>query len=331
MIIRGLSLGYVTVLVIACAAAALPIPGNNRGDSFVMIAALLIPIFVAAYLARLLVTRHPHPTRKAVADLTAHWPKLMGATVVYLSMALSLEVFSGIKKSIPFVVPFYLDPFLIDLDRAIFFGTDPWRLSHAVFGWATQPIAWIYNTWHLLHIGMAIWIAFAFNEAQKIRFAMVLQFVWIFLGGGLAMLLSSVGPIMVGDFYGDRSFDPMLATLQAQVPTVIAVKDTLIDTMDDPLLISGISAMPSIHVAIAVTTALWLQGFKIRALTLAGWAYATVIYVGSIHLGWHYATDGLLSAPLVLVAWWLSGKYVRWLETREFALGKPASPTLPEA
>lgn len=322
MIIRGLSLGYITVLAIALTATVLPIPDNNRGDSFLMIALPLVPIFLALHVAKLLLTRDPHPTQRMIADIKAHWPKLIGAGAIYASMAISLEVFSGIKKSIPFVVPFYLDPPLVELDRALFFGTDPWRITHGLFGWATRPIAWLYDTWHILHIGMAIWIALSVDEAQKIRFAIVLQFIWLCLGGGLAMLLSSVGPIMVGDFYGDRSFDPMLATLTEQVPRVIAIKDTLIQTMDDPLLISGISAMPSIHVAIAVASALWLQRFKIKPLSVVGWAYAFAIYIGSIHLGWHYATDGLVSAPLVLLVWWLAGRYVRWLERREFSIGE---------
>ncbi|MEL7446897.1 MAG: hypothetical protein AAGK02_13995, partial [Pseudomonadota bacterium] len=228
MTIRGISIGYLTVLAIALLAAVLPVPDNNRGNSFLMIAFLLIPIFLAGHAARLLITRHPEPTRQMITDLKTHWPKLLGAGAVYLSMAVSLEVFSGIKKSIPFVVPFYLDPFFIELDRTLFFGTDPWRITHALLGWATQPIAWLYNTWHVLHIGMAMWIAFALDESQKIRFAIVLQFIWIALGGGMAMMLSSVGPIMVGDFYGDRSFDPMLAILNDQVPSVIAVKDTVL-------------------------------------------------------------------------------------------------------
>ncbi len=324
MAIRGITVGYLTLIAVALLAVLLPVPDNNRGDSFLKIAVLITPLLAAVYLLRLLIRRHPEPAKQFVADVKTHWPKLLGAAAVYFSLAVALEVFSGIKKSIPFVVPFYLDPFFIELDRKLFFGTNPWRITHALFGWATQPIVWLYNMWHFVHIGLAVWIAFSLSEAQKIRFALLMQFIWLALGGGLAMLLSSVGPIMVADFYSDRSFDPMLEVLSQQAPSVIAVKDTLIATMDDPLLISGISAMPSIHVAIAVAAALWLQQFKIKLLTGIGWSYVAVIYIGSIHLGWHYATDGLVSAPLVLLVWWITGKYVRWLEPREFVIGKPA-------
>lgn len=320
MVIRGLTIGYFTALAIALVAAILPIPDNNRGDSFLKIALLVIPILLAAQPVRLILTGHPEPTRQLLEDIRRNFKNLLWAVVIYFSLALCLEAFSGIKKSIPFVVTFYADPVLIDLDRILFLGTDPWRLSHMLLGWSTSLIVSIYNAWHFVHLGLAIWIAFSFDEARKIQFALTIQFVWLILGGLMAMLLASVGPVMVGDFYQDESFDPLLLVLRESAPTVVATKDILIATMDDPLLVSGISAMPSIHVAIGVLAALWLQSYRIALLTWAGWSYALAIYVGSIHLGWHYSTDGLVSAPLVVAMWWISGKYVSWLKSREFTI-----------
>lgn len=106
-------------------------------------------------------------------------------------------------------------------------------------------------------------------------------------------------------------------------PRVLVVKNVLIATMDDPLMISGISAMPSMHVAIAVLFALWLQSYRNTWLTITGWAYASVIYLSSIHLGWHYATDGPVSAAFVASVWWLVGRF-QALGTRQAA---PAPPT----
>lgn len=322
MRIRGISFGYLTVIAIALFALALPVPDNNRGESFAYIAILLSPLVLALHPIRLMIARHPSPIGQIIEDLKRHWPKLIWSVALYLSLAMSLETFSAIKKSIPFAVPFYLDPFLIELDRTLFFGTDPWRITHAAFGWATPAIEWYYSGWHLVHIGLAIWVAFAFDEAAKIRFTLLLQFIWLGLGGGAAMLMSSVGPIMVGDFYEDRSFDPLLDVLSEQAPTAIAIKNALISTINDPMLISGISAMPSIHCAIATAVALWLQHFGKWPLTVLGWGYLVAIYIGSIHLGWHYATDGLFSAPLVVLVWWLAGRYVRWLETLDLGARK---------
>lgn len=327
MVIRGITFGYLTIIAIACLALALPLPDNSRGDSFLTLAVLVIPIFLCAQPLRLMLSRHPSPTRQLIADVRTHWPKILWAAALYFSLAVTLEAFSAVKKSIPFIVPFYLDPFLIDLDRFLFLGTDPWRITHALFGWLTQPILWLYNGWHMAHIGLAVWIAFAFDEVQKVRFTLLLQFIWLGLGGGAALALSSVGPIMVGDFYANNDFLPLLNVLQQEAPSLITTKNLLISTMDDPLLISGISAMPSVHVAIATAIALWLQRYEIRVLTVLGWLYTGAIYIGSIHLGWHYATDGLFSGVMVLLVWWLSGRYVAWLSAREFADGRFSVPS----
>lgn len=321
MALRGLTIGYLTIAAIALGAYLLPLPDNARGDAFFTLALLCVPAFIAIQPVRLFLQRHPAPLRQLASDLRTHWRAILWTGVIYASLAVSLETFTSIKKSIPAHNWFYADPFLIDLDRTLLFGFDAWQLSHNLLAWTTPFQVWVYNGWHFVHVGLAVWIAFAFDEAQKIRFTLLLQFVWLVLGGLLATLLSSVGPVMVGDFYDDARFDPLIAALQERAPSVLAIRDTLVATVDDPTLISGISAMPSIHVAVAVCAALWLQRYRVLPLTVLGWSFAAAIYIGSVHLGWHYLTDGLVSAPLVLAAWWLTGRYVGWLETRDFTIG----------
>jgi len=64
--------------------------------------------------------------------------------------------------------------------------------------------------------------------------------------------------------------------------------------------------MPSVHNALSVLFA--LAAFKINRI--AGWAataYALLIWLGSIYLGWHYAVDGLAAALLTFVIWPVAG------------------------
>ena len=35
--------------------------------------------------------------------------------------------------------------------------------------------------------------------------------------------------------------------------------------------------------------------------------YAFLIWTASVHLGWHYALDGVLAALLTVVLWWVTG------------------------
>ncbi len=305
-------LGYLVIALVGLIAHFIPVPENSRSEGFVIMAMkALIPIAMGR-LIFLAYKRNPAPLKQFRIDLQTHWPWLIKTAIVVCALAVTLETGSGIKKSIPGLMPFYADPFLIELDRAIF-GIDPWRITHALFGWATPAFVLLYDAWHAVHIGLAFWIALSFDEARKIRFALCFQLSWLLLGGALATFWSSVGPVMVADFYPDQSFVPLVETLRESAPQVIVVKDLLIATMDDPLIISGISAMPSMHCAIAVLFALWLQTHGNRWLTIAGWVYAAAIYLISIHLGWHYATDGPVSAVAVLAMWWGIGKLQRAL------------------
>lgn len=69
--------------------------------------------------------------------------------------------------------------------------------------------------------------------------------------------------------------------------------------------------MPSMHVAVATLIALAAGSYR-RWLGLALAPVVPVIWIGSIHLGWHYAVDGQLAVPLVLGIWAVSG----WVVTR---------------
>jgi membrane-associated phospholipid phosphatase len=79
--------------------------------------------------------------------------------------------------------------------------------------------------------------------------------------------------------------------------------------------IGGISAMPSLHVASSVLLALY--GFRVSRAH--GWcltAFALMIFLGSIHLGWHYAVDGYLGAAVAFGSWAIAIRLQQWQSRR---------------
>ena len=69
--------------------------------------------------------------------------------------------------------------------------------------------------------------------------------------------------------------------------------------------------MPSMHNASALLYA--LAGYQVsrfagRLLSV----HAILIFIGSIHLGWHYAVDSYLAWALTLVIWFAMAPVSRW-------------------
>ena len=66
---------------------------------------------------------------------------------------------------------------------------------------------------------------------------------------------------------------------------------------------SGISAMPSMHIAIATLNAFFLTATRQRALAISGWLFMAIIQFGAIYSGWHCAVDGYVSMVVVALIW----------------------------
>lgn len=316
---KGALIGYSTIAVLAIAPMAvletIDAPVKDIGTPpFVVFTASIAVILVVLRPIWLVVRLHPRPTRQLISDLRRYSPWLLSCLFVMFAVTQTMQGVSNIKNTIPFTNPFWADPVLIQFDRALFFGFDAWQLTHAIIPpKGTLVIDWIYAAWQLVQLAFCMTMALLFDRRLQLQAVLSFQVSWLFIGNLIATAMSSVGPIFVANFWSRNDFLPIVERLHAEGATyAIQTVNYLLETQATNALGSGISAMPSMHVGIAVLVALF---FRQRLAKFQGiaWVFVVLTYVGSIHLGWHYATDGIVSAFFVVIIWKAMRSYVAWL------------------
>lgn len=245
------------------------------------------------------------------------------------------STFSSFKSLIPVVAPFSWDEAFVSLDHWLHFGVHPWELLQPLFGTPvlTSALNAVYNAWYFVMFFVFAWqIVSLKRPALRMQFLISFVLYWIVIGTGLAMLFSSVGPCYYGRVTGLA--DPYVPLMQylhaaaAEFPVwALPTQEMLWQAYQskEAALGAGISAMPSMHVAIAVLLALfgWQVG---RGLGIALTVFALLIQLGSVHLAWHYAIDGYVSAIAGVIIWYAVGWALRRAGYRNENDARPASP-----
>lgn len=232
--------------------------------------------------------------------------------VVVVLFCLGLAAFSTFKTAIPRVVPFYADPVLADLD-AFIHGGNPGEVVHMLVPrWAQYPLANLYGPiWFVLWFGLMAVVALHPDRRFRQRYFWAMALTVAGLGTAAATALSSVGPVFYAEFFGSDRFAPLMAAVagSAAGEYMQIASGYLLGSYRTGASVTGggISAMPSMHLAVVTLNALMLGRLDRRA-GLMGWLYVGLILVGSVYLGWHYAIDGYASIAAVALIWWLTGR-----------------------
>lgn len=272
--------------------------------------------------------------------------RLMLALPVLALWPITASAFSYMKSIIPLIQPFYLDQALSEWDRILHFGIDPWRLLQPLLGytWTTFAVNLGYTMWFLVLQAAFVLQAGAISDRRRrMQFLLSMALAWALIGNLGATFLSSAGPCYYELVTGDRGpYAPLMSYLhgvadrlsfsilghELQVPlTALVLQDMLWQSQlnGDFGLAMGISAAPSMHIASSwiVARLAWSMG---RRAAIFGSLFLAIIFIGSIHLGWHYALDGYLS----IAGAWLIWRLVGWLLDRA-AVRRWLWPTLVHA
>lgn len=283
----------------------------------------------SGYFFVLLANRNPHPLR-AYWQLfllpIKHWRETLNLLLLTAAISVVLSIYTTLKSQLPTLVPFYIDPWLAQIDYVIHFNHMPWELTHALFSSpaASAAINFLYNIWFFIMwcflITFMCWVS-----RPQLRMQVLISFclVWIINGNVAGAILSSVGPCYYNHLYPHLdSFAQLMARLNEHNDLLLAQDNYFniwaIKTQNDLWqsyltsasgLGDGISAMPSMHVSIATLIALTMTRCH-KYLSWLGWIYVVIIELGSVHLGWHYAVDGYLAIFMTSLLWLAVGKFV---------------------
>ena len=235
-------------------------------------------------------------------------PNNLTGIPLFLAIGLMIGSYRDFKKMMPEISPFSWDTAFANLDKAIH-GADPWQYLSALDVFY-EPMALVYSQlWHPIHTVITLIICVC---AFKVRGQYLLTYVssWIIAGNIMPLFFMAGGPIFYERLTGNQRFVELSDALNAKA-RVNASGLNLYDQLWQAYLVpsdfigGGISAFPSLHVAISTLLFLTARSFG-RIPTLTALAFLIFTLIGSVNLGWHYAVDGYAS---LLIVW---GLWVFW-------------------
>jgi hypothetical protein len=308
-------MGALAALTICCAGAIRlwsGYPSNPKGVTSLTVALMVVTLTALCrfllFLWGLWKEGDPHPIaaiRTALPSATFSFLPIAAGVLMIGAFLISL---SYLKSMITAIVPFWADELLAASDRIMF--VDPQAIALAVHP-ALPALGLFYGLWHAAHLGGILWVLH-WRSPEKARHILSFMLTWL-IGMFFAYVFSSAGPLFVG------LYDPAIAPESVRKPAEILWANY---EARGSVVGGGISAFPSMHVAIAAWLAIVLHD---RGFTWLGIAYLLGVFICSVILGWHYVMDGVAGIVIALFADRISQSWLRGAShNREPIVGQAA-------
>lgn len=283
--------------------------------------AVFIPLFLIGTLAGDVFRCFTQADRPPPSLATSrYWARLFAGLVLVALFIPMMAAYSTVKTVLPFGAGFPYEQALAQID-AFLHGGDPWPITH----WLLDPEVfgrWIDRNYHQSWI--VYWTAFAFwvcvcrrADAVRTRYIVSMMLTWGLLGNVLAGLSMSAGPVFYAGATGDAQRFAELSAFIDRLDdgnSLVKYYSTFLWQNYEAQAIgpgSGISAVPSLHVAIVTLNAFFVRELFGKWWGALAWLFVAVISFSSVYLGWHYAIDAYISIILVAVMYWIGLKLDR--------------------
>jgi hypothetical protein len=239
-------------------------------------------------------------------------------------LVMSLMIFQGTFTSVKnglaaWQAGFPYERAFADLDKMLHLGVDPWRLLFAVgqYDWLLRLVEWNYGVlWFIICYGALFYVATSAKAAAvRNRYLVTFMLTWIVIGNIAAGIFLCAGPAFYGQVTGDAArFGDQLAFLarHADYDGSAAYYQNYLWMLYEKGVSgfgSGISAFPSMHVALIMLNALFLWE-RSRAWGIVAFGYVAFIVVSSVYLAWHYAVDSYAAIAMTIAIYLLVRKWL---------------------
>ncbi len=235
---------------------------------------------------------------------TERWPlrRLAPVLAMVAFFYLSYVGYRNLKNYLPFVGTSNNDQALIALDRALFFGTDPAAVLHAVLGTGASAyvLSWVYMVFLIfVPVSVVASLVWSKNLTFGLWYVTALCLNWA-LGTLSYYLVPADGPFnAIPQEFWDL---PDTGAEGLQFGLLFNRGSVLIDAAASGK-VSGIAAFASLHTSIIFTAALIMQLIKVQRLfRWAMWTYFALVVVATVYFGWHYIVDDIAGVAIGYLA-----------------------------
>jgi len=174
------------------------------------------------------------------------------------------------------------------------------------------PFDYLYHSGWLIEL-FALFMLIIISRGSGVVVQFCTSFILLFYIGRFLGLLN---PVMGPAFFKPDLFGYLDGTLTKIAMNHVA--NIMTNGVEEAvskggILLGGVSAMPSLHVAMVALTSYWLA-FSKRWTLIVTVPWVLLVWTATVLLGWHYILDGLGGIILSAACIWLNKRLFHLLD-----------------